>query len=234
MSSPTPSPDWLQHPLSEALLRLDRLPSLWVHPDRWAELLPDPVASMLHHATPGSPTWHLWHRHTSALLIRTLDLRPLRGFDAAGLPLVLLPTDRWNQWLLWAGATWAGASLRRVIARDAVLSLQAQLGPAFDFIRTSAATGLIPVEASLPDFEIDRAAVLCQDYGARLLARALQASDAAVAARGRLRLPPNVEVSTELAAQHALALGCELLEQMDSPWLSYFPPTHSSRLNTTS
>lgn len=230
MSAVQISPGWLQHPLAEALLRFDRLPSLWLHPSRLGSLFPAAARALLDAAAPGSAAWRRWHRHGSSALARELALAPVGGFGEAGLPLALLPTVHWDALLPLAGATLAGPQLRRVIAREPVQALRAQLGSAFDFVRTPEAVALYPGRsgAAAPPLALERAAAECTQGGALLLARAFDAAAPAVAARGRLRLPQGaVEAAAQalssLAPAQALQLSYSLVERIDPAWLSSFP-----------
>jgi type III secretion protein K len=222
-----PSILW-QHPLAEALLRFDRLPSLLLHPSRLASLFPAAAQALLGTAEPQSAAWRSWHRHGSSALARELALQPVVDLAEPGLPLALLGTEAWDALLLLAGATLAGPQLRRVIAREQVQAARAQLGAAFDFVRSAEALALYPGKPGGAALAFDQLESSCRQAGALLLARAFDAASTAVAARGRLRLPQGaVEAAGatlgHVAPAEALQLSYSLIERIDPAWLSSFP-----------
>lgn len=230
MSALRTTSTWPQHPLGGALLRFDRLPSHWLHAEQLAALFPPLVQTALSAAVPESTAWQRWHRHSSQWLARTLDLAPVSGLDAVGLPLALLPRDRWNELQCWSGALLAIAPLRQLIERAAVQSVRAQLGSAFDFVRSAEAMALYSGYPDLPSPDLPRALDWCSNTGASLVLRALEATDPAVAARARLRLPPAsttrpTHALNELAPAKALQLAYSLVERIHPSWLSSFPAT---------
>jgi len=218
----------LRHPLAEALLRFDGLPSLLLHPSRLAALFPAATQALLGAAAPESVAWRRWHRHGSATLARYLVLPPVAGLGDAGLPLALWPAAAWEPLQLLAGATLAGPRLRRVITREQVETVRTQLGAAFDAVRTPEAAALHPGWPAAQRLAPERAGTECAYWGGLLLARAFDAAAPAVAARGRLRLPQDAVDGAAQALEglppvQALQLSYSLIERIDPVWLSSFP-----------
>jgi type III secretion protein K len=211
---------WIRHPLAEALLRFNLLPSLLLHPTR--EALPARGALK---ALPAL------HRHRSAALLKDLGLSPVLGLDDPALPLAMLPAAHFERLLCLLGAALNAPHLRRTITRDDLAALKSQLGAegmAMARSPTAAALAGLPVA---PDWVAAHAAALCLAWGAAVLAQAFDTAAPEVAGRARLRLAPEADAlraplaAAGLTPERALAAALALLHTLEPAWLSSFPTT---------
>lgn len=205
---------WFRHPQRQSLLRWALLPSMSLHPERYADL-PAGAADWLARLSPGSAAWRRLHRHWSAQLLRTL--MPLDEAIAPDDPvasLALLSPEDWARLQRVAGAGLMVSHLRRVIAREPVALLRDALGEA-GYLRALAQPdeGFAPPPLSAAD--------LLDEYerrGAALLWRAFDAVPPAWAQRLRLRLPPGTAADAEAppvdgrTPEHALQTLVRLLD----------------------
>lgn len=211
---------WLTHPLALALLRFNVLPSLLLHPSRaggWPVAPQDAPAAL--------------HRGWSARLLEELRLDPVLSMDDPALPLAMLPPELFSRLVLYGGIALNASHIRRAISRADVVHLMDQLGDegmAFARARHGQGLAALPV---FPGWSADRARERCTHWGHALLAQAFAAATPAVAQRGALRLPADIEPRRRqvdgagLAPATALALAREFLEYLEPQWLSSFPET---------
>lgn len=211
---------WLRHPMAEALLRFNLVPSLLLHPGRDTDAPPAELKSL-----PGL------HRHRSAALLKRHGLDPVLDFEDPALPIAMLPQAHFERLLLLTGAALNAPHIRRTIARSEISELKARLGTeGMAAARTSTAATLSGLPVA-PDWEPARADVLCMAWGAAIVAQAFDAATPPVGRRGRLRLAPEADVlRTPLAAaglqpERALRVARELLQSLEPAWLSSFPAT---------
>ena len=218
---------WLSHPQAAALMRFDRLPSLWLHASRRAALLPGMAGALADAAPEGSRAHARLHMQGSRALQDALGLGTLDDPREASLCLATLPEPAWVQLAQHGGATLAAPRLRRVIARAQLEALAGTLGPqALEFARGRAA-GLHPGLKAATALPAQGLAATCLAWGRALLARALEAAPAAVARRGQLRLPQDAVDAApltlaELGPPQALALCLSLIEKTEPSWHSSF------------
>jgi type III secretion protein K len=210
---------WLRHPLAEALLHFNLLPSLLLHPKR------DTTAARELEALPAL------HRHRSAALMKEHGLDPVLDLDDPALPLAMLPDAHFQRLLRLLGAALNAPHIRRTIAREELALLQAQLGD------EGLAAARAPVAAALaglpvaPDWNAAQAQTLCMAWGAAVLAQAFDAATPQVGRRARLRLAPEADAlraplsAAGLLPERALALARDLLASLEPAWLSSFPTT---------
>jgi hypothetical protein len=219
MQSPSPA-HWMRHPLAQALLRFNLLPSHFLHPAR-----DDAVPALALKALPGL------HRHRSAALLKKHGLDPVLSLDDPALPLAMLPEPHFGRLLLLLGAALNAPHVRRTIARHQIALLRQQIGSeglAIARTPTAAALAGLPVA---PDWEGARAAALCGAWGAAVLAHAFDAASPPVAQRALLRLAPEADalraslVAAGLQPLRALTVARELLQTLEPAWLSSFPAT---------
>jgi type III secretion protein K len=211
---------WIRHPLAEALLRFNLLPSLLLHPRRDAA-----GAGAQLKALPAL------HRHRSAALLKEHGLDPVLGLDDPALPLAMLPQAHFQRLLLLLGAALNGPHIRRTIAREELSLLKQQLGSeGLAAARAPAAVALAGLPVA-PDWHPAQAEAVCMAWGAAVLAQAFDAAAPQVARRARLRLAPEADAlraplsAAGLQPERALSIARELLQSLEPAWLSSFPTT---------
>ena len=212
----------LQHPLAGPFLAFDQLPSRLLHRSQRAALLSSQADWQLGETLP-----HL-HRHWSAELKESASLASVTELDDPALPLAMAPQSAFDRLLMMLGAVLAGQRLRRVIQRDEVSVLRAQIGDeALDLARRQAPSFHAGLDEGL-DWPLADAAEQVRALGAAALAKVFAAAAASVGRRGALRLPvDSQELSRRLPldADAALRLSRSLLQRVDPQWLSLFPAT---------
>lgn len=206
------------HPLAGPFLAFCLLPSLCLHATQAAARVPETALAQ----TTGLPTLH---RHWSAELSNTLE--PVSSLDDPVLPLAMLPAERFDALLLYAGALLAGQPIRRCIARVPVQTMQAELGDAvLNFTRSRASA----IHAGLDDlaWRTDDIAADTVALGQVMLAQAFLTATPAVRQRGLLRLPidaSNHAQALSLSPAESLRISLALLQEIEPEWLSLFPIT---------
>jgi len=212
---------WISHPLAEALLRFNLLPSTLLHPRR--------DTSPAHVELKALPALH---RHRSAALLKEHGLDPVLNLQDAALPLAMLPPAHFQRLLLLLGAALNAPHVRRTIARDALAQLKAQLGnEGLAIVRTAPAMALAGLPVA-PDWDPARAGEICTAWGSAVLAQAFDAASPQVGRRARLRLAPEADAlraplsAAGLQPERALHIARELLQSLEPVWLSSFPTTH--------
>ena len=212
---------WMSHPLAEALLRFNLLPSLLLHPRRDAASARAELKAL-----------PALHRHRSVALLKEHGLDPVLDLHDPALPLAMLPDAHFERLLLLLGAALNAPHLRRTIAREELAVLKARLGSeglAVARTPTAAALAGLPVA---PDWDAAQAEALCMAWGAAVLAQAFDAAAPAVGQRARLRLAPEADAlraplsAAGLQPERALRIARELLQSLEPAWLSSFPTTH--------
>ena len=212
-----------RHPLAGSLLAFCLLPSLTLHVSH-ADLRP-PISIQ----TSGDQLPAL-HRMWSTEIIEKCGMEAVTAFDDPVLPLAMLPTEKLDRFVPLAGATLAGQRIRRCIAREDVDQLRAQLGDVMlDFVRRRAPAlhaGLD--DSSITNWSLDAAGEQIARLGNALLAQVFNSASKPVAQRALLRLPAEAFGRTgtfPVAADDALHLSLNLLQELDPEWLSSFPVT---------
>ncbi len=213
-------PDWLRHPLAEALLRFNLMPAAMLHPRRTEATAPPDLGPL-----------PALQRHQSAALLKRHGLDPVLALDDPALPLALLPPDHLDRVLLLLGAALNAPHIRRTIARDELAMLREQIGAeGLAVARTPTAVALAGLPVA-PDWTADQAHAICRAWGSAVLAQAFEAAIPAVGRRARLRLAPEADAmraplsAAGLQPERALAISRELLNALEPQWLSSFPAT---------
>lgn len=211
---------WLGHPLAEALLRFNLLPSTLLHPSREAHAGPVELKAL-----------PALHRHRSAALLKQWGLGPVLSLDDPALPVAMLPQAHFDRLTLLLGAALNAPHVRRTIARVELHQLRQQLGTeGLAAARTPAANALAGMPVA-PDWQAANAGTICMAWGAALLAQAFDAATPQVAGRARLRLPPQADAlraplsAAGLQPDTALKVARELLQTLEPAWLSSFRAT---------
>ena len=212
-----------RHPLAGSLLAFCLLPSLTLHVSH-ADLLP-PISIQ----TRGDQLPAL-HRVWSAEIIEKCGMEPVTAFDDPVLPLAMLPAEILDRLVPLAGATLAGQCIRRCIAREDVELLRAQLGDTMlDFVRRRAPAFHAGLDdSSMTNWSLDAAGEEVAILGNTLLAQVFDSASKPVAQRALLRLPAEAfgrNSTFPVAADDALRLSLNLLQELDPEWLSSFPVT---------
>lgn len=195
------------------------MPSLSLHATQATALVPETVLAQ----TAGLPSLH---RHWSAELSGKLE--PVLGLDDPILPLAMLPAERFDTLLLYAGALLAGQPIRRCITRALVQAMQAELGDGvLNFTRNRAAA----IHAGLDDLAWRTEAIGADTLalGQVMLAQAFLTATPAVRQRGLLRLPIAASSHAQalaLSPAESLRISLALLQEIEPEWLSLFPITH--------
>lgn len=175
------------------------------------------------------------HRQASAEFLRDRNPGIISTLDDPLLPLFMAEQSTFDRLLRYCGLLVLGLAIRRVIVRDEVQALQAELEPLELVFARKVAPGLwiggAPprCEAPLAFTELGGQVAAA---GAGLLFLAAQAASAPVAQRALLRLPGHAKddvlgLPESLAdRQVAAKLALSVLEYLDAPWLSAFPRRH--------
>lgn len=217
VGAPHGSSGWLAHPLAEAILRFQLLPSMLLHPAREQQ-----------GAWPDAQSLPLRHKHESAAMFEQLGIDPTLGLADPALPIAILPSPKFETFQLLLGAAANARHIRGVISREEVALLRTQLSTeALALVRTPLGRK-IEALASASNWETTRAAELCAACGGALLALAFDAATPAVRTRALLRLPPESEASragwlAHGAPEKALLAARDLLQSVEPVWLSSFP-----------
>ena len=228
--------------LAPALLQANALPSSLAHPtwvEGWASLEPDAWQTLkegMHHITESSSDLNgeaILHRHLSAAMLRDerLDLGWIHDPRDPALALCLAPPALFSALLQFAGLMVLGPSIRRIIVRSELATLERQFGAeSMEFVRRTAPR-LWAGDVHAPRIQVEDAVSQTQLWGGSLLACAFATGAAPVARRGSLRLPRLSENGLALPAglsepPQALGVCLALLRELDASWLSHFPALH--------
>lgn len=214
-----PALAWPTGPHAAAMVRFNLQPTRFMHPSRWAALLP-PGAPVPADADAAA------HRHASALLLRQLGrgARLVTDWQRPEWPLAVLPQPAWMRLLHRLGLVVVQRALRHTVRGEVLRALAAQVGePEIAWARTQAPALAAPLEESL--------AVPADDWPQRLplvstgvLAHALAAAPVPMRARLLLRAPAAPPPRADLGATRAAwALARTLLDEMEPAWRSSFP-----------
>lgn len=201
------------------MLAFNQLPTRWMHPSRWAALLP-----------PGWPAPKAddtaAHRHASALLLRQLGHGhvPITDWARPEWPLALLPEPAFTRLLHRLGLVLVQRSLRQAIRGADLRPLAALVGDEELFwARTQApalAAALASADAPPPLAELP---ARLPQLAAGVLAHAIAAAPVPLRVRLLLRAPvappPRPEVD---ATRSAWALACHLIDDLEPAWRSSF------------
>ena len=222
---------WLDRPLAASFLGFNLLPAQWLHPSRSAPWDVDPAkqgaADALASAYPRA-----LRRHASALLLQSLapEEAVVPGLSDPALPVFMACEDSFERVRVGCGLLLLGPSIRRIITREDLQALRAELTrEELDFAR-GAASRLLPADASLAvAVSLGRVREQAHGLGDSVLAVAAACASSPVACRARLRLPPgpqppDIELPLPLQdGASALAYARGVLQEVDPEWLSLFP-----------
>lgn len=231
MQAALAQPAW-SSALGQRLLAFNLLPSRCLHPTHWAW---DEWTQGLDRSALDPAGLRRLHRQVSAALLRSREFGTVSALDDPMLPVFMLDTEVFHRLGRYCGLLVLGPAIRRVILRDEVRALQAELDSAeVDFARKVAprlwacrpSSG---TEASLAFGALDGQV---QAMGAGLLFLAAQSATPPVAQRALLRLPRSaqddvlglpVSIGDRLVAAQ---LVLSVLDHLDPVWLSEFPRRH--------
>lgn len=211
---------WPQGPHAEAMLAFNLLPSRWLHPTRWAALLPagwrapadDDLAR---------------HRHASRHILRQLGpaAQPVTDWQRPEWPLAVLPPPAWARLLQRLGLVMAQPALRRTIRGDDLRALAAHIGEAeLAWARQLAPER--PAGLQAPDElpPLPQLAPRLARLGADVLAQASAAAPAPMRQRLALRAPvPSRQRPDVGSTRAAWSLLLTLVDELEPPWRSSFP-----------
>ncbi|MFC4297784.1 SctK family type III secretion system sorting platform protein [Castellaniella hirudinis] len=204
----------------ERLLAFNLLPSLTLHPSRYAAFgapsRPVPAACAA-----------AWHRHWSAAILRRLNLRdrPVADADRPELPLALLSPDRLARVARHLGAVCCAPRLRRVIAGSEVRVLAVAVGGDVLAFARQAETGGWSRPADLDDGLTTGWADRLDQIGCAALRHIFHAAGPELGLRAELRLADEPAVNVPDAGQIPLDLALDILERIEPTWHSSFHAT---------
>jgi len=215
-------PTWPTGPHAAEMIAFNQLPTRWMHPSRWAALLP-----------PGWPAPQAddaaAHRHASALLLRQLGngSLPITNWQRPEWPLALLPALTFTRLLHRLGLVLVQRALRQAIRGADLRPLAALVGDdELSWARTQApalAAALSSADAPPPLAELP---ARLPQLAAGVLAHAIAAAPVPLRVRLLLRAPvappPRPDVD---ATRSAWALTRSLIDDLEPAWRSSFPST---------
>ena len=222
---------WLDRPLAAAFLGFNLLPAEWRHPSHSVpgdvDRAPREAADALASANPRA-----LRRHTSAMLLQAMgpDEAVVPGLRDPALPVFMACEGSFERMRVGCGLVLLGPSIRRIITRDDLQALRAELTrEELDFARASARR-LVSADVSLDvAVSLGRVREQANGLGYAVLAVAAGCASSPVACRARLRLPampqsPDIELPPALRdGASALAFARGVLQEVDPEWLSLFP-----------
>lgn len=220
--APPPPPAWPGGPHAADMIAFNQLPTRWMHPSRWAALLPPgwPAPQAEHAAA---------HRHASALLLRQLGQgrTPITDWARPEWPLALLPAPSFTRLLHRLGLVLVQRSLRQAIRGTELRPLAALVGDEeLAWARTRAPALAAALEASDASPPLTELPARLPQLAAGVLAHAIAAAPVPMRLRLLLRAPvappPRPDVD---ATRAAWALACHLIDDLEPAWRSSFPST---------
>lgn len=198
----------------ERLLIFNFLPSLTLHPSRYAFFgAPEFTIS--------SSMASVWHRHWSYDILCRLDLqdRPVIDVSPPALTLALMPPDRLARLARYVGAVLVAGQLRQAIAGDDVRRLSGELG---DDVLAFARESVFPFESSAYiAANVPLSVASLDQWGCAALMRAMADSSPELLRRAELRLPLH-DARTDLSidSESCLAIALDVLKLTDPTWHS--------------
>lgn len=177
---------WPQGPHAQAMLAFNLQPSRWLHPTRWAALLPNGWRAPADDDAAR-------HRHASRLVLRQLGAAaaPVTDWTRPEWPLAVLPQPAWARLLQRLGLVVAQPELRLTVHGAALRALVADIGEAeLAWARQLAPERppALPLPDELPP--LPQLGPRLARLGADALAHATAAAPAPMRQRLALRAPP--------------------------------------------
>ena len=225
---------WLDRPLAAAFLGFNLLPADWTHPSHstpW-NVDEDLQAKLVACGALASADPRVLRRHASAMRLNSLgpDEAVVPGLRDPALPVFMACEESFERLRVGCGLAMLGPSIRRIITRDDLQALRAELTrEELDFARGSASS-LLPADASEGvAVSLGHVREQARGLGYQVLAVVSEHACPPVACRGRLRLPSMTQPSPfELPlplrdGASALALARGVLLEVDPEWMSLFP-----------
>jgi hypothetical protein len=228
---------WLDQPLAAAFLGFNLLPVDWMHPSRSASWNVDEAcrAKLAACGALASADPRALRRHASAILVnsRGPDETVILGLRDPALPVFMACEASFERLLLGCGLVLLGPSIRRIITREDLQALRAELTrEELDFARGPASRLLPPGGSEGVTVSLGHTREQACGLGYAVLAVVAEHACPPVACRARLRLPSIPESSPiELPVSlrdgaSALAFARGVLLEVDPEWLSLFPAFH--------
>lgn len=221
---------WMDQPWTQAWLSFNLSPARWVHPAWRSRLLPEAIARLLEERASSDAASQLM-RHWSGAMLRTPEMAPVETVDDPALPLALLDGTTLARLVRRCGLAVLAPSICRVITRDDVALLAAELGEDDLRFARQVAPAIRPGGAVQAGFPVPSAVAVADAtrLGLAILSLVFEQAAPPVRARARLRLPPGTdqaapELPSDLAdGATALRLARQVLLEIDPEWLSSFP-----------
>lgn len=228
---------WLDQPLAAAFLGFNLLPVDWMHSSRSASWDVDEAcqARLAACGVLASADPRALRRHASAMLVNSLghDEAVVPGLRDPALPVFMACEASFERLIVGCGLVLLGPSIRRIITREDLQALRAELTrEELDFARGPAGR-LFPSDGSEGvAVSLGHAREQARGLGYDVLSVAAEHACPPVACRARLRLPsipqsPPIELPVSLReGASALAFARGVLLEVDPEWMSLFPAFH--------
>lgn len=208
--------------LSGRMLDFNFLPSLTLHPSRYASFKPGDLSSLMAR----SATWQsTWHRHWSREILKELNVGLVSDLEQAELVVGLLPPATMNRLALHIAAVVHGPQLRHTIEGSRVRAMRDSLGEDLFAFTWRRAPEYAMIDLPLTAMPINLSKWELVGHGIILMA--ISDAEPAVARRIELKLPANSRDGLcPLPQKPALDLCLRVLKDLDSAWYFSFPVVH--------
>ncbi len=171
-------------------------------------------------------------RHLSSWILRSLredESYTDRLVDPA-LPVFMPPRALFERLILHCGLSVLSPFIRRIITREEIQALRAELSvDAWNFIHSERSRLWLPGPADGLELQFGQVHAQANQLGGEVLFCAAVMASPAVASRARLRLSRSIDLqslklpATLRAAEAALSLSRGALQVLDPEWIALFP-----------
>lgn len=228
---------WIDRPLAVAFLRFNLQVADLQHPSRdapWREGEDPEVRSGAAGALVPEIRSRL-ARHTSLEMLGGLDPKQavVPDFNDPALPVFMASEACFERLIVACGLVVLGPGIRRIITRDELQALRAELSrEELAFARGRASELVHHIERPGVMVSLGRVRLQATELGQQVLYIATSQATPPVACRARLRLPADLrheslqDPLSQLEAASALGLARSALHEVDPEWLSLFPVCH--------
>lgn len=221
---------WLERPLAGAFLGFNLLPAGLMHASWEQEPTAACAPDVRNDLWPGGRRRRT--RHASMAILRGFpkDQALVDGFADPTLPVFMASQEGFDRLAMFCGLVLLIPSIRRIITRDELQALRAELSESeLQFARGGGARW-VPADLDPPLMvSIGHVHQQARDLGDEVLLFAIEQALPPVACRARLRLPVNLSTESPRLPPvlrdggKALALARGVLQELDPEWLALFP-----------